>query len=132
MLTFSALTFGFVGSSIGAQTANNSLGIFENQSDVGSVTPPGTATFHAATGVYTIRSAGEDLRANVDEFHFVWRKVSGDVSLTADVKVADGSAISNPHCKALLILRQTLDSDALFAVGAQVRRRCNTGVPRAT
>jgi len=93
----SALAFGLMGSEIAAaQTTGNSLGIFENQSDVGSVTPPGTATFDAATGVYTIRSSGEDLWANVDEFHFVWKKVSGDVSLTADVKIADGSATSHP------------------------------------
>jgi TolB protein len=117
LLALSALAFGFVGSSIGAaQTASNSLGIFENQSDVGSVAPPGTATFDAATGVYTVRSAGEDLWANVDGFHFVWKRVSGDVSLTGDVKVADGSATSHPHRKALLMFRQTLDSDALFAV----------------
>lgn len=119
LFTLSAFAFGFVGSGIGAaQTGRNSLGIFENQSDVGSVAPPGTAAFDAATGVYTIRSAGEDLWANVDEFHFVWKKVSGDVSLTADVKVADGSATSHPHRKALLMFRQTLDSDALFAVAA--------------
>lgn len=119
LLAFSALAFGFVGSSIAAaQATSNSLGIFEDQSDVGSVTPPGTATFAAATGVYTIRSAGGDLWANVDEFHFVWKKVSGDVSLTADVKVADGSATSQPHRKALLMFRQTLDSDALSAEAA--------------
>jgi TolB protein len=119
LLAFSALTLGFVGSSVAAaQTASNSLGIFENQSDVGSVSPPGTATFDGATGVYTIRSAGEDLWANVDEFHFVWKKVSGDLSLTADVKVADGSATSHPHRKALLMFRQTLDSNALYAVAA--------------
>jgi TolB protein len=115
----SALAFGMMGSGIaGAQTTGNSIGIFENQSDVGSVTPPGTGTFDAAAGVYTIRSAGRDLWANVDEFHFVWKKVSGDVSLTADVKVAEGGATSHPHRKALLMFRQTLDSDALFAVAA--------------
>jgi len=119
LLAFFALAFWFIGSSIAAaQTASNSLGIFENQSDVGNVTPPGTATFDTAMGVYTIRSAGEDLWAKVDEFHFVWKKVSGDVSLTADVKVADGSATSHPHRKALLMFRQTLDSDALYAVAA--------------
>ena len=53
LLAFSALAFGLVRSSIAAAlTASNSLGIFENQSDVGSVTPPGMATFDAATGVY--------------------------------------------------------------------------------
>jgi len=122
------LAFGFAVPSIAAaQTAGNSLGAFENQSDVGSVTPPGTATFDAATGVYTIHSAGGDLWANVDEFHFVWKKVSGDVSLTADVKVADGSATSHPHRKALLMFRQTLDSDALFA-GAAIHGSAETAL----
>jgi TolB protein len=118
LLAFSALAYVFVGSAIATAQTANSLGIFENQSDVGSVTLPGTASFDAATGVYTIRSAGEDLWANVDEFHFVWKKVSGDVSLAAEVKVADGSPTSHPHRKALLMFRQTLDSDALFAVAA--------------
>ena len=111
LLAFSAWAFGFVGSIIAAaQTASNSLGIFENESDVGTVTPPGTGTFDAATGVYTIRSAGEDLWANVDEFHFLWKKISGDVSLTADVKVADGSATSHPHRQALLMFRDTYNT----------------------
>ena len=119
LLASSALALWFAGSTIGAaRTAGHSIGIFENQSDVGRVAPPGSAAFDAASGVYTIRSAGEDLWANVDEFHFVWKKVSGDLSLTADVKVADGSATSHPHRKALLMFRQTLDSDALFAVAA--------------
>ena len=119
LLAVSVLAIGIAGSCIAAaQTASKSLGIFENHSDVGSVTPPGTATFDAATGVYTIHSAGGDLWANVDEFHFVWKKVSGDVSLTANVKVADGSASSHPHRKALLMFRQTFDSDALTAVAA--------------
>ena len=82
LLAFSALAFGLVGSNIAAaQATSNSLGFFEDKSDVGRVTPPGTAAFDAATGAYAIRSAGGDLWANVDEFHFVRKKVSGDVSL---------------------------------------------------
>ena len=122
-LAFSALAFAFAASAFGflasgiaaAQTASNSLGIFEGQTDVGTVTPPGTATFDAATGVYTIRTAGDDLWANKDEFHFVWKKVSGDVSLTADVKVPESTATSHVHRKAVLMFRQTLDTDALSA-----------------
>jgi len=115
----STLAFVFIGSGIaGAQPAGSGLGIFENQSDVGSVVPPGVASFDAATGVYTIRSAGANLWVNVDAFHFVWMKVSGDVSLTADVKLADASPTSNPHRKALLMFRQSLDSDAMYADAA--------------
>jgi hypothetical protein len=114
-----ALVFAVIASGVAtAQSAGSGLGIFENQSDVGSVTPPGIATFNAATGVYTIRSAGANLWANVDGFHFAWKKVTGDVSLTADVKLADAGPGANPHRKALLMFRQTLDSDALYADAA--------------
>ena len=115
----STLAFVFIGSGIAAaQTAGSGLGIFENQSDVGSVVPPGVASFDSASGVYTIRSAGANLWVNVDAFHFVWKKVSGDVSLTADVKLADASPAASPHRKALLMFRQTLDSDAMYADAA--------------
>jgi hypothetical protein len=115
----SALALGFIGSGIApGQTTGSSLGIFENQSDVGSVVPPGVATYDAASGVYTIRSAGANLWANMDGFHFIWKKVSGDVSLTADVKLADAGPTASPHRKALLMFRQTLDSDAMYADAA--------------
>ena len=114
-----SVAFGFIASGIAsAQTAGNSLGILESQSDVGSVTPPGMAAFDAATGIYTIRSAGANLWVNVDAFHFVWKKISGDVSLTADVKLADAGPTASPHRKALLMFRQTLDSDSLYADAA--------------
>jgi TolB protein len=114
-----ALGFGLVGLGIAAaQTAGSGLGIFENQSDVGSVVPPGVATFDSASGVYTVRSAGANLWVNVDAFHFVWKKVSGDVSLTADVKLGDAGPTASPHRKALLMFRQTLDSDAMYADAA--------------
>jgi len=114
-----ALALGFIGTGIAAaQTEGSALGVFENQSDVGSVVPPGVATYDAVSGVYTIRSAGANLWVNVDGFHFVWHKVSGDVSLTADVKLADAGPGSNPHRKALLMFRQTLDPDAMYADAA--------------
>lgn len=101
-----------------AQTPAASLGIFQQQSDVGIVTPPGGATFDAASGVYTIRSSGANLWVNTDAFHFVWKKISGDVSLTADVKLGDPRPDSSPHRKALLMFRQSLDSDSLYADAA--------------
>jgi Tol biopolymer transport system component len=114
-----ALAFAFIGSGLAvAQTAGSSLGIFENQSDVGSVVPPGVGTLDPATGVYTIRSAGANLWVNVDGFHFVWKKVSGDVSLTADVKLADAGPTASPHRKALLMFRETLGADAMYADAA--------------
>jgi hypothetical protein len=117
VVAVSTFAFGFVIPVSAAQTTG-SIGLFDSQSDVGGVTPPGAARFDAATGVYSIRSAGANLWANVDGYHFVWKKVSGDVSLTADVKLADARPTSSPHRKALLMFRQTLDPDAMYADAA--------------
>lgn len=113
------LAFGFVATRMsGAQEAAGSLGIFDNQSDVGTVSPPGVGTFDPATGVYSLRSAGANLWERVDAYHFVWKKVSGDLSLTAEVKLGEPSPNANPHRKALLMFRQTLDPDSSYADAA--------------
>jgi Tol biopolymer transport system component len=110
----------FLGSStVVAQSATNQLGIFESQSDVGSVTPPGTLAYDTAKGVYTISAAGANLWSTEDAFHFVWKKVSGDVSLTAEMNFPDSSGNPNPHRKTVLIFRQTLDADSAYADAAQ-------------
>jgi hypothetical protein len=102
-----------------AQTAGASLGIFEGQSDVGSVMPAGTAVYDAASGVYTLTSAGANLWSTADGFHFVWKKLAGDVVLTADIAFPVTTGHSNPHRKGVLILRQTLDADSVYADAAQ-------------
>jgi hypothetical protein len=91
-------------------TVNASIGIFEGQSDVGSAVVPGSAAYDAATGAYTIRSAGYNIWYTRDEFRFLWKKMSGDVSLAADATfpVVDGYG----DRKVVLILRQSLDDDA--------------------
>jgi TolB protein len=101
----------------GAQ-ASGSLGIFEGQSDVGHVTPPGKLGYDKTSRAYTIDSAGANLWMAEDDFHFVWKKLSGDVSLTADVEFPHMPAGANPHRKTLLMFRQSLDPDAMYADAA--------------
>jgi Tol biopolymer transport system component len=95
------------------------VGVFEGQWDVGSVTPPGTAAFDSATGVYTIHSAGANLWGTTDGFHYLWKKVSGDVSLTANIDFPVKTGSHNEHRKAILIFRQTLDADGAYVDAAQ-------------
>ena len=100
-----------------AQSAG-SVGIFQGQSDVGAVTPPGTAVYDGAADTYTLTSAGANLWGPADAFHFVWKKVTGDVSLTADVAFPDAPGEHNPHRKAVLIVRQSLDAGSAYADAA--------------
>jgi hypothetical protein len=104
---------------LSAQRSPGSLGIFDGQTDVGSVTPPGTLVYDTATRTYTITAAGANLWSTVDGFHFVWKKISGDVSLTADIQFPDKSGSPSPHRKAVLMFRQTLDADGVYADAAQ-------------
>jgi len=97
----------------------SSLGVFDGQADVGAVSPPGTAVYDSTHGTYTLTAAGENMWSTVDSFHFVWKKVSGDVSLTADITFPEKSADANPHRKAVLIFRQNLDADGIYADAAQ-------------
>jgi hypothetical protein len=68
---------------------------------------PGSAQFDAAKGTYTIAGSGENMWFGIDDFHYAWKKVSGDVALTADIAFAGTGG--NPHRKAVLMIRQTLD-----------------------
>lgn len=95
-----------------AADAPGKLGEFEASADVGAVNPPGTATYDAATKQYRLTSAGENIWNKVDAFHFCYRKVSGDVSITADVDLV--GAGKNAHRKAGVMIRQSLDADAPY------------------
>jgi TolB protein len=91
---------------------NQTLGDFEAQADVGKVDPPGAAEYDKTKNQYTLKSSGENIWAKHDDFHFVYRKLSGDCSLTADITLVGQG--KNAHRKAGLMIRQSLDPDAPY------------------
>jgi hypothetical protein len=98
------------------KTENKKIGIFTAQSDVGAALVPGASSFDRATGRYTIVSAGYNIWYQRDEFRYIWKKMSGDVSLAADVSFPDAAGYNDR--KAVLVIRQSLDDDAKEAVVA--------------
>jgi hypothetical protein len=92
------------------------LGIFQGQSDVGAALVPGSSSFNNTTGQYTIVSAGYNVWYQRDEFRYVWKKMSGDVSLAADINFPDTAGYDDR--KAFVIIRQSLDDDSKEAVVA--------------
>ena len=89
------------------------VGIFESHTDVGTVLHPGNVEHDAAKQSYTISGSGENMWATQDTFQFAWKRISGDVSLTADISFL-GTGV-NPHRKAVLLVRQSLDADSIYA-----------------
>jgi len=111
----SACTLGFtmsIAAGLGlAQTRD--LGLFTDEGSVGQ-TPPGCkASYDAGKGEYRITGGGANMWNAVDAFYFVWKKVSGDVTLSADVQWVGTSAVG--HRKAALMVRQSLDPGSAYA-----------------
>src|SRR5215217_5384928 len=92
------------------------LGAFADHGDVGvpSTIGAGTATYDGTTKTYTIAGGGENMWGRADHFHYAWIKMSGDVSLAADIVfLASSPSTGAPdlHRKACLIIRQSLEAD---------------------
>lgn len=99
----------------------SALGFFDGQTDVGHNASRGDAGYNAATNTYTLTSNGANTWYHVDNFHFVWKKTSGDQTLTADIRFPSPAYTHepNPHRKGILMFRQTLDAGAAYvALGA--------------
>src|SRR5579864_2366120 len=96
-----------------ANAQSNSVGIFESHGDVGTVLHPGSVDYDAATRSYTISGSGLNMWSVADAFQFAWKKMSGDITLTADIRFL--TKTGNEHKKAVLMLRQSLDEDSVYA-----------------
>src|SRR3954470_23692333 len=98
-------------------TFNNPVGQFDGQSDVGGALAPGSASYDTASRTYTINSAGYNIWYQRDEFRYLWKKMSGDVSLAASVAWPN---IDDFHDrKVVLIFRDSLDDDSRQIMAAQ-------------
>src|SRR6202045_1796282 len=99
-----------------AEQSATGAGIFEGRGDIGTVLHAGSVEYDAAKRSYTIAGSGENMWFTGDAFQFAWKKVSGDVTLTADISFL-GKGV-NEHRKAVLMIRQSLDADSPYADAA--------------
>src|ERR1700709_1480109 len=84
-----------------------SLGIFDGQTDIGTVKTKGTTVYNAETQQYTLTGSGANIWTTHDDFHFLWKKIKGDFILRANVQFV-ARAGANEHRKIGLMVRSTL------------------------
>ena len=101
------LSFIFFSFSINAQ---QKVGMFEGHGDIGKNVKPGAATFIPETNQYVVSGAGENVWADHDEFHFVWKKMKGDFILYTKAEFL-GNWVSY-HRKVGWMVRKTLDENS--------------------
>jgi len=111
----SVLLFACLGAMNGlaAQEAASAVGAFEGRGDVGKVLHAGSVEYDADKKSYTIAGSGENMWLGADAFQFAWNKISGDVTLSADISFLGSGG--NAHRKAVLMIRQSLDADSVYA-----------------
>jgi predicted chitinase/regulation of enolase protein 1 (concanavalin A-like superfamily) len=97
--------------------------------DIGSVAASGSASY--SNGVYNVTGSGADIWGANDEFHFAYRQLSGDGSITARVTSLQNT---NAWAKAGVMFRESLNSNSRHAAtvvtpsnGIAFQRRTSTG-----
>ncbi len=94
-----------------SKTTNTPIGIFDGQTDVGGAIIPGSASYNAGTKQYTINSAGYNIWYHRDEFQYLWKKMSGDVSLAGTISFPNANGFGDR--KVVFIIRKDLDDDSI-------------------
>lgn len=92
-----------------AETGN--FGVFTNSEDIGAPPLKGSTEFETSTGQYKITGSGSDIWGKADQFHYLWREMSGNFAISATVKfLTEGIA----HRKAVIMLRQSSDTGSPY------------------
>lgn len=84
---------------------------FDGSGDVGDTSKSGAIVPDA--GRFKVTGGGANVWGKSDAFFFTWKKITGDITLTADVTFE--GAGKNTHRKAMLMLRQDLLPDSPYA-----------------
>jgi TolB protein len=93
----------------------SALGLFDGHEDIGAPAIAGTAAYDTKSQEYSVAAAGVNMWGTRDEFHFVWKRMTGDFTLEAKVELV-GKGV-NAHRKAGLMVRPTHDADAPYVDG---------------
>ncbi len=99
-----------------ALPAAGQVGIFDAASDVGITPKAGKTEFSAGAGEYSVTGGGANVWGTADAFQYLWKKMPGDVALSADVRFIGTGAVA--HRKVTLMIRQSLEPGSAYAGAA--------------
>lgn len=97
-------------------TAPSPIEIFDNHLDVGAVGAAGSAEYNKTDKRYIVSGSGADIWDAADEFHFVYKKISGAFSLEGMVFAYNDSG-TNEWSKAGFMIRDNLNAGSPHLMG---------------
>ena len=92
--------------------AQHPVGIFDDHTDIGNPKMKGDATYDEKTQTYNLAGGGYNIWFNRDEFHFAYKKMSGDFILTADFDFTGDTVGAVGHRKIGWMIRESTDEGA--------------------
>jgi TolB protein len=96
--------------------AQNPVGIFDARTDVGRVRNPGVTTYDRQLQAYTVAGSGQNMWNDRDDFHFVWKRISGNFILSTRAHFI-GAGVE-PHRKIGWTIRQSLETNSAHVTAA--------------
>lgn len=99
----------FVCTCASAQT--DTLGLFSDHMDIGKPKNPGSAQYDKVTHTYTLKGSGYNIWFNRDEFQYLFRKIKGDFTVTANFQFVGEKG--NGHRKIGWMIRQSTDDKSI-------------------
>ena len=94
-----------------ATSRNTNTGIFKNSADVGNPKIKGSTEYNKQTDTYTLKGSGYNVWFKRDEFHYAYKNLKGDFTLTADFEFKGEG--KDPHRKIGWMIRQSLADSAV-------------------
>jgi TolB protein len=92
------------------------IGVFDAEGDVGNPQSKGKVVYSSATQEYSVTGGGNNMYHAGDQFHFVWKKVTGDFIARARCKgYVKNGAEPDLNCKAGWMARKDLTGGSIYA-----------------
>jgi len=92
------------------------LGVFAGQTDVGSVRHPGSLSYDRQSGEYLVTGSGQNMWGERDDFHFVWKRLSGNFVVSARARFL-GKGVEE-HRKIGWTIRRSLEPGSAHVTAA--------------
>ena len=108
-----ALSLILISNVVGAQAP---VGIFDAHTDVGRVRSPGSASYDPQLQAYTLAGSGQNMWNNRDDFHFVWKRMTGNFILSTRARFI-GRGVE-AHRKIGWTIRPSLETSSAHVTAA--------------
>ncbi len=99
-----------------AASAQRPVGIFDSHTDVGRVRRPGSASYDPQRQAYLVTGSGQNMWNDPDDFHFVWKRLSGNFILSTRARFV-GKGVEG-HRKIGWTIRPSLESNSAHVTAA--------------